>query len=267
MSIMPSSRNYSRKNRPVKEQTHRETISDFAENSTTHGIAYIFERDVHYWSRLSWLITVLALFVLGIFMIMSLYKGWKDSPITTTIEDPAVPIQEIDFPAITLCGMGTMSDLVEVAYSRQLREYLISKGVDVTAFDEKDTKSQVYMEAFGPTYQEELYGKLERLPHFFAELMMTLNPDEFLKSKVMAGLTPLCSSTSLDKCPEGSSYDEGSNLCYLARKSTDVASEASRYCRSELMETFMPTSDDQLLSIATLIMEGRGTSSFKKSHL
>ena len=130
MQVLPNVAYSSSYKEPKSKKRTRvkESIADYAENSTTHGISYVFERDVHYWSRLAWLITVIALVTLAIVMITSLYNAWMSSPITTTVDDPAVPIDKIDYPAITICGVGRLADLAEIAYSQQMREYLLSKA-------------------------------------------------------------------------------------------------------------------------------------------
>ena len=244
-------------NKRKKKEREDETLLDFAENSTTHGLAYVFERNVHYWSRLVWLLTVIALFVLAIVMIMSLFNSWKASPITTTIDDPAVPIEEIKFPAITLCGMGTVNDLVDLAYSKQLRDLLISKGIDVSAYDERSTESSTYSRDFGFQYQEELYGILEgREPSYLAELMMTLSPNEYLKSNILSGESPLCSKAAIDKCSKPATYDESSDLCYSDGRKVQTVWEAHDTCIKQLSESFSPQKNENLESLADLIKQG-----------
>ena len=243
-----------------KRLRQNETLSDFAENSTTHGIFYVFERDVHYWSRLVWLLTVLALFILAIVMIKSLYGHWRDNPITTTIEDPAVPIEEIEFPAITLCGIGTVTELATIAYIKQIREFLAAKGEDLSAFDEETTDTKQYEEAFGDVI-EEMYGDLGREPYFLAELLSTQRPNEFLKVQVLKGLKPLCTAESItQKCLAPAVYDKNSDLCYMDGRETAIARDANDHCRAQLMETFIPVSDEQLSNLALLIKKGKCSS-------
>ena len=243
-------RNFSR-----NREREDESIADFASNSTTHGISYVFEKDVHYWSRLVWLFTVLGLFTLAIVMITSLYGNWKASPITTTIEDPAVPINEIDFPAITLCGLGTASGLARITYGKQIRDYLMSQGIDVSSIDE-DAFADDYFEAFGYEYEQELYGDLALDPYFLAQLLAAREPDAFMKKKVTSG-PPLCSPESItSKCLEDSVYDEKANICYKEVTGQVTAAKASELCGQNLMEAFTPNSDDQLMNLANLIKKG-----------
>ncbi len=41
----------------------------------------------------------------------------------TTVESTGHPVSELDFPAITICGQGTIDDTVDLATEQQIREY------------------------------------------------------------------------------------------------------------------------------------------------
>ena len=247
-----------------KKKTKKEDIFDFAENSTTHGVAYLLERDVHSWSRVLWFCIVVSLFALAVFMIMSLYQSWQDGPITTTVDNPAVPISEVEYPAITICGMGTIKDILGKAYTQQLRDHLVAKGTDLSSFDSDISYSLNYLYKFGWENQAELYGKkMELSPDYLAQFMNSKSPGELLKSGIVTrrsiadGLNQECQTGKrLRKCYMDATYDGKSDLCYIYSEKNMTAYEAQSSCRQNLMELFVPTSDNHLSSLATIIQQG-----------
>ena len=46
-----------------------------------------------------------------IFYPKQVYQDWQDNPVLTTINTTTKPIRDIDFPAITICGQGTIDQV------------------------------------------------------------------------------------------------------------------------------------------------------------
>ena len=46
------------------------------------------------------------------------YNDWQDNPVLTSVSTTAMPIAEIAFPAITICGQGSIA---EVSFGKKLR--------------------------------------------------------------------------------------------------------------------------------------------------
>ena len=53
---------------------------------------------------------------------------WKDNPTTTTVNTTAYPIENVEFPAITICSQGAAKDILDTAMLKQFEKYLKSKG-------------------------------------------------------------------------------------------------------------------------------------------
>ena len=87
----------------------QETLVDFSQNSTAHGISYIFEENVRSYSRHFWVVCCLVLMTVAMWLIVESYINWQEDPIITTVSTTALPVSDIDFPAITICGLGTIS--------------------------------------------------------------------------------------------------------------------------------------------------------------
>ena len=45
------------------------------------------------------------------FLFKKAYNDWQDNPVLTTVSTTAMPISEIEFPAITICGQGSVSEV------------------------------------------------------------------------------------------------------------------------------------------------------------
>ena len=57
------------------------------------------------------------------------WNEWQDNPIITTINTTAYPIQNIEFPAITICSQGTAKDLLDKVILNQFEAYLRARGI------------------------------------------------------------------------------------------------------------------------------------------
>ena len=52
------------------------------------------------------------------FLLKKAYNDWQDNPVLTSVSTTAMPIAEIEFPAITICGQGSIA---EVSFGKKLR--------------------------------------------------------------------------------------------------------------------------------------------------
>ena len=85
-----------------------EGVSTFLESSTIHGLTYI--STTRKYTRLFWILVVLAGFVGASLLIKESFDSWSESPVKTTIE--TLPISIITFPKVTVCPpKNTFTDL------------------------------------------------------------------------------------------------------------------------------------------------------------
>ncbi len=125
----------------------KEGVHDYADNASAHGVYYIFEKDVILISRyisypqpsfignqicalrIFWALLTLGLATLAIYWIVKAYNQWQENKVLTTVYTTGLPIKEIEFPAITICGLGMVNEKsVYGAVKKQLNDYLTSKG-------------------------------------------------------------------------------------------------------------------------------------------
>ena len=85
-----------------------EGVRTYLESSTVHGLTYIATTKKY--SRLFWILMVIAGFTGAIILIYKSFESWEESPVSTTIETR--PITEITFPKVTVCPpKDTYTDL------------------------------------------------------------------------------------------------------------------------------------------------------------
>ena len=77
-----------------------DSIKEFLESSTIHGLVYISSAPSKL-AKVFWLLVVVAGFSCSIYMINDSYVDWQASPIATSISTH--PISQLDFPTITVC--------------------------------------------------------------------------------------------------------------------------------------------------------------------
>ena len=85
----------------------KKTLVDYFKETTVHGFRYIVEgRNVL--ERLIWGIVILFGFVFSFYAIWQAASHWETHPVETTIDQVGVPVQELPFPAITICDTKSL---------------------------------------------------------------------------------------------------------------------------------------------------------------
>ena len=56
-------------------------------------------------------------------------KDWQDSPILTTLTTTAYPVDNIDFPAVTICASGMNEEVFNAAFLQQFFDYLKQRNL------------------------------------------------------------------------------------------------------------------------------------------
>ena len=81
-----------------------ETLKEYADSTTIHGISYIFKNGISILERIIWMAAVVTGTILAIYLSSISYIDWEGSQVTTTLLTTGKPIWEIPFPAITICA-------------------------------------------------------------------------------------------------------------------------------------------------------------------
>jgi hypothetical protein len=103
---------YSLEKPPSQGKEMYSTIKDYSEYSTIQGVIYIFQTNQTQIGKVFWSMVIIAMLALGTYWSVCAYQDWLNNPVMTTIKTSALPVKEISFPAVTICGQGMNEDIV-----------------------------------------------------------------------------------------------------------------------------------------------------------
>ena len=88
-------------------QQLKEDLKAYFSETTAHGFRYVVEgRNV--FERLIWVVFIIFGFAYTAYIVWNAYDYWENNPVETTIDEMGVPVQELPFPAITVCDTKSM---------------------------------------------------------------------------------------------------------------------------------------------------------------
>jgi hypothetical protein len=91
---------------PSKGKEFYNMIREYSEYSTVAGILYIFMPNQTTAGKVFWIIVITSMLVLSTYWSATLYFQWKDQTVITTVLTAALPVNQIRFPAVTICSQG-----------------------------------------------------------------------------------------------------------------------------------------------------------------
>ena len=92
----------------------------FLETTSIHGLGYI--STTRKWSRLFWILVVIAGFTGAVILIYESFHSWTKNPVITTIE--TLPIADLTLPRITVCPpKNTFTDLNYDLYMTEKKNF------------------------------------------------------------------------------------------------------------------------------------------------
>ncbi|XP_034238920.1 sodium channel protein Nach-like [Thrips palmi] len=84
----------------------RQTISEFSENTSIHGVRYIAEHGRRWVERFLWIVTELVCITGAVYMLLYLLTKFQGNPTMTRVESNFHEVADVPFPAITLCNVN-----------------------------------------------------------------------------------------------------------------------------------------------------------------
>ena len=100
------------------EMDFLKTIKEYSENCTIHGISYIGNVQ-HVLERVFWIIVVTVGIALAMFFSVEAYLAWRESPLITSVSTTALPIEDLDWPSVTICNQGRVLGLTSRVFKQQ----------------------------------------------------------------------------------------------------------------------------------------------------
>jgi hypothetical protein len=81
--------------------------AEYFSRTTVHGFQYVVEGQ----NRLEkwlWAIFIIIMISFCILTLIDINQQWKANPVETTIDEVGLPIQDLPFPAITVCDTNSL---------------------------------------------------------------------------------------------------------------------------------------------------------------
>ena len=77
-------------------------MEQYLESTTVHGFSYLHRRNSAF-DRILWIAIIVTGFSLASFLIHDSVMDWEENQTITTLESITRPIQEVQFPTVTVC--------------------------------------------------------------------------------------------------------------------------------------------------------------------
>ena len=269
---------YPKKYQPEKQKSVRkktlETTTEFCEATSIHGFPYISNDRNSGIERLFWSIVVILAISFTTYQVVVLYQEWQDEPVISTLETVAEPIEDINFPAVTICPQGSRQEIVDSVLFRQLKAYIESKKGAASVL----TPEQ--MIELTDEFLKEVYPGANGKPTQLIKLLSSDNPSLSIQNDAILGLQEECDpldndailgsmnkQLSNDTCPDG--FHMLANLyCVHVTDNQLTYNEAFDYCNaqdgSELL--YLDTNED-LIALYEDNMTGKSEMNFNYHRL
>ena len=224
------------------------TSQGYASNTTIHGISYLFESRCGVESFL-WFLVVAAAMIFTILQTTTLYTDWQNEPVVTNLNTIAMPINDIEFPAVTICPQGAITSNLDAVLFKQFNEYIANKSLETSQRKKRSTQANNVMtitEDLLREFLKEKYPGAKTKPTKLVKVMMSDDPASTLENEavLLSGLDDEeCENTSVDDyikglqemkvgaCPDGFSMFKDI-YCFKMSSSLMNYEDATDYCKS-----------------------------------
>ena len=170
------------KKQTEKKSTIVSTMTNYGLNATPHGLFYIADDGRPHFERMIWIvITTLAILFTGM-QTMHLYTDWKDDPVVTSLDTVALPIEKIEFPAVTICPQGSIKDFLDSVLFKQFKEYIQVKTEGNMVLSDL-TKDE--MLTYAESFLNETYPGAEEMPTKMIQAMTSTDPEKSVQSATL----------------------------------------------------------------------------------
>ena len=83
-------------------------IAEYFTGTTVHGFRYVVQGR-NLLERVVWIVFILCGFSFCTKSVLEMYQHWEERPVETTIDEVGLSIQELPFPAITVCDTHSLT--------------------------------------------------------------------------------------------------------------------------------------------------------------
>ena len=265
---------------PTKSQM-KSNLKKYASVTTAHGIPYVAEENRPILDKLFWTAIVSLAIAFGVYQTLMIYTLWQNEPVITTLDTVAYPIDELEFPAVTICPQGSMQRIAENMLFIQLERFIKDRMEGGQSRRKRSPNASSQKEINGPrnesialTYDEmilhskeflkEVYPGATDIPTKMLQLLISEEPSKIVSNDAMLYQTyerecdpsrneeilkTLNKRLTKDFCPEGF-QNLNDTLCVLVSDTEMPFEQAEDYCKqhgsSEVFD-FGSSTDVELL--------------------
>jgi len=83
-------------------------VVEYLSRTTVHGLRYIVQGK-NLLESVVWILVILCGFMFCALSVLRMYQHWEERPVETTIDEIGLPIQDLPFPAITVCDTDSLA--------------------------------------------------------------------------------------------------------------------------------------------------------------
>lgn len=250
----------------VKKYPHKimfQTCREYASSTTAHGFSYVVEQGNSVGERILWSIIVILALLFTTSQMSTLYMEWQNDPVITTLDTVALPIEEVQFPAITICPQGSVHGILDAVLFKQFKEYVsnktrhgytrrkrskASKSIGGSEDEAVWHLNSTQIEIEGRNFLRDVYPGAKDKPTKLVSLLTTNDPKKMLENDALIqpnGENNECDSSennqivkdlnkqlNKDFCPNDFELVDGIGCLHSSRIDMSY-DEASRYCADQ----------------------------------
>ena len=186
---------------PLNKTRMVDTLKDYSCESSIHGIQYLGNRKHSTCGRGFWVITACIALMCTLVQVSNIWYQWVDDPVVTTLSTISLPVEEIDFPAVTLCPQGSTEDIIDNVLYHQFQEWLLHRiddngtkarrkrlveqtnACECRLTDQGNVTVDILQCCFRLFLDETFYGAYPNNPTKIATLLSTEDPDKSMEMK------------------------------------------------------------------------------------
>ena len=250
----------------VRKYPHKimlQTCREYASSTTAHGFSYVVEQGNSVGERILWSIIVVLALMFTTSQMTTLYMEWQNDPVITILDTVALPIEEVQFPAITICPQGSVHGILDAVLFKQFREYVsnktrhaytrrkrskASKSLSGSEDEDEWHLNSVQIELEGLNFLRDVYPGAKDKPTKLVSLLTTSDPKKMLENDALIqpnGKNEECDSSENDQiakdlnkqlnkdfCPDNFEFVDGIG-CLHSNGIEMSYHEADRYCANQ----------------------------------
>ncbi|KAK2717812.1 hypothetical protein QYM36_006570, partial [Artemia franciscana] len=84
-------------------------IQDFFSSTSMHGLSYVVKDKAGLTERFLWICVFATGLVVSAYLSFIIYYRWETSPVIISVGNLAYPVEEADFPAVSVCNSNKVS--------------------------------------------------------------------------------------------------------------------------------------------------------------